>query len=225
MYEYFVWIVLTLAMATTAIVLSKKHGIVYAIGMYAGFVVVANVIACKILTFGPMTIPAGFLVYSSTFLITDAISEFWGKEQAKKAVWVGFLANIMLVISVWIAVKWAYPDWWTNPGQEAYSAVLGFVPRLVLASMIAYLISQHHDVWAYDKWRQITKGKYLWLRNNCSTFVSQALDTTIFITIAFYGTMPNDVLLSMVVWQYVAKLLVAVIDTPFLYITRWFMKE
>ena len=225
MYEYFVWIVLTLAMATTAIVLSKKHGIVYAIGMYAGFVVVANVIACKILTFGPMTIPAGFLVYSSTFLITDAISEFWGKEQAKKAVWVGFLANIMLVISVWIAVKWAYPDWWTNPGQEAYSAVLGFVPRLVLASMIAYLVSQHHDVWAYDKWRQITKGKYLWLRNNCSTFVSQALDTTIFITIAFYGTMPNDVLLSMVVWQYVAKLLVAVIDTPFLYITRWFMKE
>ncbi|MCW3134501.1 MAG: queuosine precursor transporter [Methanophagales archaeon] len=222
MYEYVVWILVTLIMASTAVILSKKHGIVYAFGMYAGFVVVANVIACKILQFGPMEIPAGFLVYSSTFLITDAISEFWGEKEARRAVWVGFLANIMLVISVWIAVNWSYPAWWTNPGQEAYSAVFGFVPRLVLASMIAYLLSQHHDVWSYNWWKKRTGGKHLWVRNNASTFVSQAIDTTVFITIAFYGIFP---IWHMILWQYIAKLLVAILDTPFLYGMRVFFKK
>ncbi len=102
--------------------------------------------------------------------------------------------------------------------QEAYDTILGSVPRIVLASMVAYLVSQHHDVWAFHFWRNITKGKFLWLRNNASTMVSQGIDTVLFISIAFIGTVPTNVLLSMLVGQYVMKLVIALLDTPLCYI-------
>jgi len=111
------------------------------------------------------------------------------------------------------------------PNQTAYDAIFGFVPRLVLASMIAYLVSQHHDVASFQFWRRKTGGKYLWLRNNASTMVSQALDTGIFITIAFWGTVPGDVLLNMLLTQYLIKLAIAAADTPFCYLLVALLKN
>lgn len=106
-------------------------------------------------------------------------------------------------------------DFWE--GQDAYNAILGSVPRIVLASMVAYLVSQHHDVFAFHFWRRLTNGRFLWLRNNASTMVSQGIDTVLFITIAFAGTVPLDILGSMLATQYVIKLLIAVADTPLCY--------
>lgn len=102
--------------------------------------------------------------------------------------------------------------------QELYTESLLPVGRIVLASMIAYLVSQHHDVWAFLKWREVTKGKHLWLRNNASTIISQGIDTILFITIAFYGVVPNNILLQMMLYQWIWKLIVALLDTPFVYI-------
>jgi hypothetical protein len=84
--------------------------------------------------------------------------------------------------------------------------------------MIAYLVSQHHDVWAYGFWRKKTGGRHMWLRNNASTMTSQGIDTLIFITLAFYGLVPNSILLQMMAGQYVIKILIAALDTPFIYL-------
>lgn len=181
------------------------------IGMYAALIVVANILASKIVAFAGLFVPAAVIVYASSFLLTDMLSEFYGKKTAQKAVWTGFLANIMLVVSVYIAIIWEGAPFWEN--QEAFEAVLKNTPRIVFASMVAYLISQHHDVISYHWWMK-KAPKHLWLRNNASTIVSQALDTVIFISLAFYGTFPIG---AMIVGQYTVKLLIALLDTPFIY--------
>lgn len=146
-------------------------------------------------------------------LICFQLSEFYGKEQARKAVWEGFLANIMLIISVYVAIIWEGAPFWGN--QEAFETILSNTPHIVFASMTAYLVSQHHDVISYHWWMNRFPQR-LWLRNNASTIVSQALDTVIFISLAFYGVFPVT---AMIIGQYV-KLLIALMDTPFIYTVK-----
>ena len=105
--------------------------------------------------------------------------------------------------------------------QESFQTLFRFVPRIVAASMIAYLISQHLDVYIFDKIKIKTSGRLLWLRNNGSTFLSQALDSLVFTIIAFYGAFENNVLWQIMFFTYLVKLIVAVIDTPFIYISKW----
>lgn len=106
-----------------------------------------------------------------------------------------------------------------EPGmQDLYTRVFSPQLRIVAASLAAYLVSQHHDVWAFWKWREITGGRFLWIRNNASTMVSQLLDSAIFTTIAFYGTVEAAVLLDMALSMWLFKVLVAAADTPFVYL-------
>ncbi len=177
---------------------------------------VANIIAVKLVSIGGWIVPAGIIAYPLTFLFTDVIAELYGRQVASRVVWVGFGANVLMVILVFGGRLLPSAPFWE--GQPAYQSILGTVPRIVLASMIAYLISQHHDVFAFHFWRQKTKARFLWLRNNASTMVSQVLDTGIFITIAFWGTVPDGTLLNMLLSQYVIKLAIAAADTPFCYL-------
>jgi len=219
MLVFVVWILVTLLIASFSAVLARKYGPEYVIGMYVGVIVTANVVASKAVSFGPWTADAATIVYSATFLLTDMLSEFYGKEIARKAVWAGFLANVMMVVTVWIAINWEPASFYTD--QVAFETVLGSTWRIVLASLTAYLISQNHDVWAYNFWKRLTKGRYLWLRNNASTLVSQLLDTAIFVTIAFAGVFP---LVPMIIGQLVIKAIIAVLDTPYLYAVKWYYK-
>ena len=177
---------------------------------------VANIIAVKLVSIGGWVVPAGVIAYPLTFLFTDVISELYGRRIASRVVWVGFGANLLMVMLVFGGRLLPPAPFWD--GQPAYESILGMVPRIVLASMIAYLISQHHDVFAFHFWRRKTKARFLWLRNNASTMVSQGLDTGLFITIAFWGTVPTGILLNMLLTQYVIKLIIAVCDTPFCYL-------
>jgi len=213
------WIVATLVITSLSGVIGKRYGVEYVIAIMASLVVIANVIAGKIVVFGPFVVPAAVIVYASTFLITDILSEKWGKQEAKKAVWAGFYANVILVIAIYIAVNWTAAPFAID-FSEKFKSVLGIVPRITLASMIAYLISQHHEIFAFHWWKDRTKGKHLWLRNVASTMVSQAIDTGIFITIAFYGVMD---IVPLLIGQYVIKLIIAILDTPFIYGISWIM--
>lgn len=215
------WILATLAITSLAGVIGKRYGVEYIIAIMAALVVIANIIAGKIVVFGPFVVPAAVIVYASTFLLTDIICEKWGKQQARKAVWAGFYANVVMVIAVVIAIHWPSAPF-AKDYSEQFSSVLGLVPRVVLASMVAYLLSQHHDVFAFQFWKNKTKGRHLWLRNNLSTMVSQAIDTVIFITIAFYGVMD---IVPLLIGQYVIKLIIAVLDTPFIYFISWLMNK
>lgn len=185
-------------------------------GCFIAALAAANVIAIKRITIAGAILPAGIIAYPLTFLVTDTISEVWGKSTARWVVWAGFLANILMVILIYLGrILPADPEW---GDQEAYETILGSFPRIVAASMIAYLASQHHDIWAFHFWRQRTGTRFLWFRNNASTFASQAVDTVLFISLAFYGVVSLRVLVSMIGAQYIAKLLIALADTPFCYL-------
>ena len=213
------WILATLAITSISGVIGKRFGVEYIISTVVALVLIANVIAGKIVAVGSFFVPAAVIVYASTFLLTDIISEKWDKQQARKAVWAGFYANIVLVVAVLIAINWT-PAPFALEYSKSFSSVLGLVPRVVLASMIAYLVSQHHDIFAFHWWKKKTGERHLWLRNTASTIVSQAVDTGIFITIAFYGVMD---IVPLLIGQYVVKLIIAVIDTPFIYGISWLM--
>ncbi len=209
-----VWLAGTFLIASFSVILGKKYGVVYPTTMLGALVVISNILASKIVVLGPFTVPAGILAYSAIFLITDLLSEIWGKKEARQAVWAGFYANILLVVSVWIAMTWqAAPFALEFSGK--FAEVLALTPRIVLGSMTAYLLSQHHDVWAFHFWKEKTSEKHLWLRNNASTIVSQFIDTVVFITIAFAGVVP---IFPLILGVYTAKITIALIDTPFMYL-------
>ena len=184
--------------------------------LFAICLLAANIIAVKLVSIGAWVVPAGVIAYPLTFLFTDVIAELYGRKIASRVIWLGFGVSILMALLVYFGGLLPPAPIWE--GQPAYESILGMVPRITLASLIAYLVSQHHDVFAFHFWRQKTKGRFLWLRNNASTMVSQALDTGIFITIAFWGTVPTGVLTNMLLSQYVIKLVIAACDTPFCYL-------
>ena len=184
------------------------------VGLFIGCLVSANFIAVKLCRVLGLVVPAGVIAYSVTFTVTDIISDVYGRKAASYAVWAGFVANLAMVSMV--LGGWLLPP--LSPEFQSKYQVLLSTPRIVAASMVAYLLSQNHDVLAFHFWKALTRGKHLWLRNNASTAVSQLIDTCTFITLAFYGTVPNDVLLNMILGQYLFKLLIAICDTPFVYL-------
>ncbi len=213
------WIVITLAVSSFAAVLGKRYSVVYPIAIMASLMVIANVIASKMVMFGRFTVPAGVIVFSMTFLITDILSEKWGKHHAKTAVWAGFYTSLLLVLSIFITISWPAAPFAKEFGVM-FAKVLGMTPRIVVASLFTYLISQHHDVWAFHFWKKVTKGKHLWLRNNASTIVSQLIDSVIFSFLAFYGVFP---VVPVIIGAWVVKVIIAIVDTPFMYGIIWLM--
>lgn len=192
------------------------------LAIYISTLISANIIATlKITNLWGFIVPAGFVAYAITFTITDIVSEVWGKGEAYKYVKAGFIANVFVIAM--ILVGYVMPPL-TPEMQESYNTIMPMW-RIVLASMVAYLVSQTHDVWAFHKWRELTRGRWLWLRNNASTTVSQLIDTAIFITLAFYGIVPDNILVYMIFWQWVWKIIVALIDTPFVYLFTYMFRR
>ena len=182
---------------------------------FVTLLLVANIIAVKPLALDGWILPAGVIAYPFTFLVTDTISEIYGRKVATRVVWYGFGLSIAMVVLVYIAKVLPAASFWQ--GQDDYDTILGSVPRIVLGSMSAYIVSQHIDVVMFHLVRRITTGRHLWLRNNASTIVSQAIDTVLFISIAFAGSVPTAALWNMMATQYVVKVFIAALDTPLVY--------
>lgn len=177
--------------------------------------VIANVVTGKILQLGPFIVPGAFLLYAFTFLCTDLISELYGKEEAKRMVKIGFIASLFSAIMIFLT-QYLPAAQFALDKQAAYEVLLGTNFRFVIASMIAYYVSQSWDVWVFHKIKNKTGIKNKWIRNNVSTISSQFFDTAIFITIAFAGNVPN--LLLMIGSQYLLKMAIALLDTPLFYL-------
>ena len=183
---------------------------------FVSLLIVSNIIAGKLLQIGDWVLPAGILAYPLTFLISDTIAEVYGRKTTTRIIWVGFATSLLMVLIIYMASIFPAAPFWEN--QEAFDLILGSVPRIVLASMVAYLVSQYHDVIAFHFWKNFTNGRYLWLRNNASTMMSQAVDTVLFVTIAFAGTLDFSVIINMILTQYGVKILIAIVDTPLVYV-------
>jgi uncharacterized integral membrane protein (TIGR00697 family) len=191
------------------------------IGLYG--LIVFNLIVCNIQVlktielFG-ITTTLGNIMYASVFLSTDLLSEHYGRDHAKKGVWLGFLMLLLTIVYMQLAIHFIpAPSDWVQPHLEA---IYGFMPRVALASLAAYFLSQMHDVWAFHFWKEKTGGKHLWLRNNASTLVSQFLDSSIFCVIAFAGVFPWAVFWEILGTTYVVKMLMGFLDTPFIYLAK-----
>ena len=152
-------------------------------GVFLGALVLTNLIAGKFFTFLGLTLSCGVIAYPVTFLVTDLISEIYGRRRATQVVKTGFVVSVFVTLVVWMAneapvAESSYVD------QESFSNVFGLMPGIVVGSMIAYLCAQFVDVQVFEFWRNLTHGKHLWLRNNGSTIFSQLLDTVLVVTIA-----------------------------------------
>lgn len=184
-------------------------------GMFCSVVVMTNAVSANVITVGPFVCVAGALLYPVTFLLTDIISDVYGRRTATWAVWCGFACQILAAAFVQFAAL--FPSL-NAEVQAAWGLVFLPMFRIALASMVAYLSAQLLDVSIFHKIKRKTKGRHLWLRNNVATSVSQALDTAIFVTVAFLGVLPWPVLWSMVVGQYLLKVVLAILDTPICYL-------
>ncbi len=183
----------------------------------AVYIVLANILVTKQITLFGLAATGGNVVYGCTFLVTDLLAEHYGKREARRAVLVGFFASaVYLAMSQLIL---AFQPSGEDFAQEGMVSIFSLAPRIVAASLAAYLVSQFHDIWAFHFWRKLTKGKRLWMRNNFSTWVSQLMDTTVFVLGAFYGVFPGKVLLQIIITTYILKVIVALIDTPFIYLS------
>ncbi|TFB23291.1 VUT family protein [Filobacillus milosensis] len=195
--------------------MSKDQKLILLNVIFASALVVANVIAGKLVMFSEnFIVPAAVVVYAVTFLITDIIHENYGKKQAKQTIIFGFIAQIFASIMILFGQLLPVAPF-AQESQTAYETLLGQNARFVLASLAAYLTSQHIDVWIFSMLKKLTHTRLKWLRNNLSTAISQLIDTTVFITIAFIGNVPN--IWMMILSQYVIKLGIATLDTPIFY--------
>lgn len=199
--------------------------LLYFNALFVGLLIVSNVISIKLFDLGGLAIlPAAAIVYVFTYPLTDVIGEVYGKDAARKTVNAGFITQIFAAIFIYCAILLPPADFFNLQGE--FQAILSGSFRIILASLAAYYISQTLDVLIFHKLKQKHGNKKLWLRNNSSTALSQLIDTTIFITIAFYGTMPLTALLGLVAAQYLFKLTVAIVDTPLVYLlVAWCRKK
>ncbi len=176
----------------------------------------ANIQVIKIVELFGVTATLGNIAYGSIFLATDILSENHSREEAKLAVWVGFFSMVMMLLMMSLALAFVPAE--SDFAQASLKQIFSFLPRVVLGSLIAFLISQMHDIASYHFWKKLRpETKWLWLRNNASTLVSQVIDTLIFTTIAFAGVFPGKVFWSIAWTTYAIKALVALLDTPCIY--------
>lgn len=194
------------------------------VSVFVTTLVISNVIATKLISVWGFIVPAGVIAYPITFLMTDVIGEVWGKQTVTKVVWAGFFCSILAMALGLFAVYLPPAAFYTQ--QEFFAGLFGTVGRITIASLIAYLVSQFNDVYVFHSLKDLTKGKHLWLRNNVGTISSQFFDTGIFITIAFYGTMPFNDLVTLALNQWMFKVFIALADTPFCYLlVAWCKKR
>ena len=179
-----------------------------------------NIAVCKTIDLFGVSTTAGNVLYASTFLVTDILSEKYGKKEATKAVKYSFA--IMLLWLLGTQLNLMYMPNANDYISPSLQVVFGLVPRITIASLIGFVCSQNIDVFLYHFiWSKTGENtKKLWLRNNGSTLISQAIDTVIFTTLAFWGVYPTEVFISILITTYVFKAIVALLDTPFIYLAR-----
>lgn len=209
------WITGTFLFTILAAVLSRKYGAGVLIGLYVALMITMNALGSKLILFFGLQANIGLILISASFLTSDMLCEFFGKKEATKAVWIGILGMILFMLTSFLAVYWPPAPAFQN--QVAYALLFGTSIRLALAQIVTNIVAQNHDVWSFFFWKKVTKGKYLWLRNNLSTMTSQTISSILFFTIAFYGVYD---IIPIIIGTTIAKILIAFIDTPFMYLSR-----
>lgn len=178
--------------------------------------IVSNIIAGKMWALTEnIAFPASVILFPITYIMSDVFTEVYGFERTRRVIWAGFACNLIAVLGYVITIILPYPAYWFV--QDAYAVVLGITPRLIIASLVAYLIGEFSNSIVMSKLKIKTGGKYLWVRTIGSSIIGEGLDCVIFILIAYAGIIPSDKLFSMIVFQYLFKVGFEVLCTPLTY--------
>jgi len=183
----------------------------------------ANIIAVKLITLFGFLVPAGIIVFPLSYLFGDVLTEVYGYGAARRVIWLGFACNLLAVIAIYLGgLAPAAPIW---RQQAAYDTILGFTPRLLLASFTAYMVGEFINAFVLARLKIATKGRWLWTRTIGSTLIGEGLDTLIFISIAFWGIIPPQLILTAILTQWTFKVVYEVLATPFTYWIVGFLKR
>lgn len=207
---------------------NAERGYLMLAALFIGALVVTNLIANKFLTvdlgFKVFVLSAGALPYPLTFLVTDLMSEIYGQKRTNRVVWAGFLVSGFVLLVLWLGAQ--FPSIAGSPVDDAtYNQVFQNAWRVIGASMTAYLFAQLIDVKLFHFWRNLTKGKHLWLRNNASTILSQLVDSVLIVIVLFAGVQTTDWMISTALDLWLFKAIVAFLDTPLFYLGTWWMQR
>lgn len=208
----------------------KHAAVLYSVlsALFVAALVTTNLIANKFvqvdLGFYVFEISAGVLPYPLTFLITDILSEIYGQKKTQRVVFAGFFSSVLVLGILWLGHT--FPAIENSPvNNEGYTAVFKSSGRVIFSSMIAYLAAQFVDVRLFHFWKRLTNGKHLWIRNNFSTVLSQLTDTTLVVAVLFWGRMSWTEMGVLILNGWAFKVLVAFVDTPFLYAAVFGIKK
>jgi len=193
------------------------------VGIFVAVLLISNVVAVKIVKIGPFSFAGGTLLFPLAYIFGDVFTEVYGYKRMRRIIWTGFVANILMALVFVIIGKLPAASAWSN--QAAYDAILGWVPRIVLASILAYWVGEFINSFILAKMKVWTKGKWLWTRTIGSTVFGELLDTVIFVLIAFWGALPSALIISVIISNYILKVGVEIIFTPITYGVVGFLKK
>lgn len=190
---------------------------------FVAVLIISNIASSKIAQIGPLSLDGGTFLFPLTYIFGDILTEVYGFKKARRVIWLGVFANLIMALTFMVVgILPSAPDW---PNQEAYMAILGWTQRIVLASITAYFLGEFVNSVILSKLKIITKGKWLFTRTIGSTLFGQLVDTLVFILIAFAGVLPNELLISLIISNYLFKTGIEVIFTPITYKVVNFLKK
>lgn len=193
-----------------------------AVGLYVVYLALAQVLATKfvVFDFGIFSVEttAAVLIFPFTFQLIDIVNEAYGRSQTQRMIFIAFVSQVFMVVFILIGTLAPPASFWQ--GREAWRQTLGLVPRITAASWVAFLISQSFDNFLFSGIRRLSHGRHLWLRNVLSDVPALALDSFIFVTLAFWGVVP---IWPIIVGQLVTKSIIGFVDAPFMYLSRWIL--
>ena len=184
--------------------------------LFVTSLVTANIIGVKLVSLFGFILPAGTVVFPVSYIFGDVLTEVYGFRQARRVIWLGFACNALAVLAIVVGQLLPPAPFWE--AQAAYERILGFTPRLLGASFVAYLVGEFANAFVLAKMKVATRGRWLWMRTIGSTLVGQGLDSLLFMTVAFAGTIPAGGLLAAVVAQWLEKSAYEALATPLTYV-------
>lgn len=191
--------------------------------LFVAVLLISNLASTKILILGPFTFDGGTLLFPLSYIFGDILTEVYGYQLARKVIWTGFGAALLMSLVLWVVqILPAAPDW---HNQQAFESLLGFVPRIVMASLAAYFAGAFSNAFLMSKLKIFTNGRFLWVRTIGSTIIGEGIDTAIFCFVAFYNLFPNHVLVAIIISNYLFKTGVEVLFTPVTYAIVNFLKQ
>lgn len=194
--------------------------------------IISNIIAVKLVHILGLTLPAAVILFPVAYIFGDILTEVYGYRRARQVIWTGFFCNLLAVGAIWVAGSLPAADFWAAgiygrpaEAQQAYQAILGFAPRLLLASFLAYLVGEFLNAYVLAKLKIRTAGRYLWLRTISSTIVGEGADSAVFISVAFFGVIPAAGLSAAILSQWLFKAAYEALATPLTYlVVNWLKK-